>query len=236
MAKTKFYNHFEYSVHGIGEGKYISITGFDNSISNPIVPSHIDGVPVRSIGYKAFNESSITSIELPETLRKVKPEAFALCKSLTSIAFPDSVEEIGRMVCNCCISLETVRWSKSARVIPMDAFSVCFSLKNIENIENVIFISEYAFHQTGLTSFNIPMKLEGLSSNAFSECHNLKNVRMLHLPYIQKDVFKESENVKIYCGSNAKVKEWSLKNGFPVVESKINTFLENINTDIERGE
>ena len=59
---------------------------------------------------------------------------------------------------------------------------------------------------------------------------------MLHLPYIQKDVFKESENVEIHCGSNAKVKEWSLENGFPIAESKINTFLENINTDIERGE
>ena len=236
MSLNKQYPPFQYKVHGIGEGKYVEITGFDNSIPNPIVPSHIDRIPVRSIGYKAFSKSGITSIELPETLRKVKPEAFALCKSLISITFPDSVEEIGRMVCNCCVSLKTMRWSKSARVIPIDAFSVCFSLKNIENIENVILISEYAFHKTGLTSFNIPIKLQGLSSNAFSECHNLKNVRMLHLPYIQKDVFKESENVKIHCGSNAKVKEWSLKNGFPVVESKINTFLKNINTDIERGE
>ena len=45
--------------------------------------------------YGVFEGSSIESVELPSTIKRIEYSAFANCENLKSIGFPDSLESIG---------------------------------------------------------------------------------------------------------------------------------------------
>ena len=48
-----------------------------------------------NLWYGVFEESSIESVELPSTLKRIEYWAFENCKSLKSITLPDKLEYIG---------------------------------------------------------------------------------------------------------------------------------------------
>ena len=228
MTKTKKYLSFKYQICGPKDRNYIKIVGFDNSTKHPVIPSHIEGFPVRTLGFALFAHRDIESVQMPDTLTKISPQAFAGCDSLKEISFPDSLKEIGYEVCCSCKHLEKVKWSKSAPIIYSSAFHFCNELKDITDIDSVEQISKNAFCKTGFTSFKIPPKLKRILYFAFSDCHNLKVFKMTHLPEMYPDVFWNSENVQIKCGGNESVKEWAKTEHMPIVESKLDEFLADI--------
>ncbi|MBQ2951980.1 MAG: leucine-rich repeat domain-containing protein [Clostridia bacterium] len=65
------------------------------STRDVIVPAHIGGRPVTSIGEEAFREAHVGRIMLPETLRRIGRHAFCACHFTQPLVIPDSVEEIG---------------------------------------------------------------------------------------------------------------------------------------------
>ncbi|MEE3450695.1 MAG: PASTA domain-containing protein [Acutalibacteraceae bacterium] len=67
------------------------------SFRNNISLKHIDipyGVEVLDVG--AFEGSGLTSISIPETVKRIDAQCFSDCKSLTRIIIPSSIEYIGR--------------------------------------------------------------------------------------------------------------------------------------------
>ena len=69
----------------VNHGDSIEITGFDNSISDVVIPSEIEGLPVTAISVGAFYLSAITSIEIPNTVTSIGEMAFLGCTSLKSV-------------------------------------------------------------------------------------------------------------------------------------------------------
>ena len=71
------------------------MTGVGSCIDTDIViPSTYNGLPVTSIGYKAFiNRKSLASIGIPDSVTSIGDWAFYLCTSLTSINFEGTVEQ-----------------------------------------------------------------------------------------------------------------------------------------------
>ncbi len=53
-------------------------------------------------------DESITSVELPSTVKVIYPSAFQICSSLTSITIPDSVTSIGEWAFSGCNSLTDI--------------------------------------------------------------------------------------------------------------------------------
>lgn len=68
---------------------------------------------VTGINKQAFSFSNMTSVYLPETIRKIGQEAFFGCENLTSISIPASVMSIGDAAFANCWSLETITKSAS---------------------------------------------------------------------------------------------------------------------------
>lgn len=234
MAKTKLYNHFKYKIINIDKEKCVQIVAFDNSVSSPIVPAYIDDLPVRSISSFAFAGSPIETIQLPDTLVRIMHNAFRCCYNLKNISFPDSVKIIGESVCSGCANLRTVKWSKSNTTINPCVFHGCGNLREITNIDSVEVISDHAFFESGLESFEIPRKLVSISFCAFANCERLKQIKMTHLPIlIEKSAFENSKNIEINCGNVRCVREWAQQTGLPIKKSKINTFL---NMELENKE
>ncbi len=80
---------------------------------------------VKVIGERAFMESYLSSINLPEGLTTIEDEAFSECTQLTSIDLPDSLKTIGYAAFDYCTKLSSVTLPSGLKEIGQNAFSFC---------------------------------------------------------------------------------------------------------------
>lgn len=76
-----------------------------------VIPSTIEGVPVREIDKRAFEYCfNIKSIVIPEGVEKVGEWAFNYCYSLERVTLPESIERIEDGLFSECTSLHTINY------------------------------------------------------------------------------------------------------------------------------
>jgi len=135
---------------------------------------------VEKIEYAAFeNCKSLVSITCAEgsRLNKLEGAVFAGCSSITKIELPDSVTIIGENAFGGCSSLVNIRIPSGVMSIQKGTFASCYGLKNIEIPVDVTNIGENAFSNcTSLTSIVIPNKVTDISAGAFLSCPSLEFV------------------------------------------------------------
>ena len=105
---------------------------------------------VTSIGYRAFKETNITSVRLPNTLKSIFSYAFYNCTNLSYINFPDSLKTIDSFAFYYCSNL------RIPIIIP----------------DKVTNIGEHAFTACGMTSFSTKI----CPYSGFDKCNNLTEV------------------------------------------------------------
>lgn len=98
-----------------------------------VIPSFsADGDIVTRIGNEAFKHcSSITSIEIPNSVTSIGNYAFMFCTSLKSVVIPNSVIAIGYNAFDTCSSLTSVTIPNSITTIYEQAFKWCTLLTDI---------------------------------------------------------------------------------------------------------
>ena len=73
----------------------VTITGYTGSDTVLTVPATLDSSPVTEIAADAFAEQTkLTSVTLPDGLKKIGDDAFFNCTSLKTLALPDSVTSL----------------------------------------------------------------------------------------------------------------------------------------------
>ena len=134
--------------------------------------------PVTSIGDWAFyNCTSLTSVNIPDSITSIEEYAFSGCTSLQSITIPDSVTSIGKEAFNRCNSLTSVTIGNSVTSIETSAFYECTSLKSITIPDSVTSIGDFAFDSChSLTSITIPDSVTSIGKYAFFGCTSLTSV------------------------------------------------------------
>ena len=101
---------------------------------------------VKVIGNSAFWLcSSLTNINIPNSVTNIGYEAFCLCRSLTNINIPNGVTNIGYNAFSDCRSLTNINIPNSVTNIGDAAFSGCSSLTNINIPNSVKYIGDIAF-------------------------------------------------------------------------------------------
>ena len=135
------------------DGDYI-LTGYWGNETNLVLPDNYMEQSYR-IGNSAFLDySSLTSIEISNSVTSIGNSAFRGCSSLTSIEIPNSVTSIGDY-----------------------AFSGCSNLTSIEIPNSVTRIGDYAFDGcSGLTSIEIPNSVTSIGDGAFNGCSSIKSM------------------------------------------------------------
>ena len=103
----------------------LSITGYEGEEEEIVIPSEIDGEPVVEIGEYAFMGWSLTSVTVPEGVKKICDYAFWDCSSLETLVLPESLEEIGTGAFEGCSSLCEIFLSYNIKTIGDDIFSGC---------------------------------------------------------------------------------------------------------------
>ena len=107
---------------------------------------------VKVIGNSAFWLcSSLTNINIPNSITTIGEGAFARCNSLISINIPNSVTTIGEGAFAWCKSLTSINIPNSVTTIGERAFSGCESLTNINIPNSVTTIGEGAFRGVTLS-------------------------------------------------------------------------------------
>jgi hypothetical protein len=75
-------------------GNRITITGYQGSLKNVFIPPAIDNAPVTSIGERAFADSQLTGVTIPNGVASIGEWAFAY-NQLTGVTIPNGVTSIG---------------------------------------------------------------------------------------------------------------------------------------------
>ncbi|MDE6835181.1 MAG: leucine-rich repeat domain-containing protein, partial [Ruminococcus sp.] len=159
---------------------YVEITGCNKDATKAVIPDTIDGLPVTSIGYSAFeNNSNLKSIIIPDIITDISSCAFEGCSSLESITLPDTITNIASSVFEDCSSLESIIIPDSVTYIGSDAFSGCSNLKSITVPDSVTYIGSRAFYNcSSLESINIPDSVTSIGYVAFYNCSSLESINI----------------------------------------------------------
>ena len=78
----------------LGIGAQLVGAGIITNDTSVVIPSSINGVPVTTIGDRAFELNNLTSVIIPDSVTTIGDAAFA-GNNLTSVVIPDSVTTIG---------------------------------------------------------------------------------------------------------------------------------------------
>ena len=156
-----------------------SVSGYIGNPSGSLdIPSTYGGLPVTSIGERAFEScEDLSSITIPNSVTSIEYFAFYRCLSLTNITIPNSVTSIGDLAFRECTSLASITIPDSVTSIGDDAFAGCTSLSSITIGNSVTSIGNSAFSQcTSLTSITIPNSVTSIGNSAFAGCRSLTSI------------------------------------------------------------
>lgn len=158
---------------------YVEVTliEYNGNSSNVNIPSTVAGYPVTSIGGAFRGNKSITSVNIPKSVKNIDPGAFIDCSSLTSINIPHGVTNIYSDTFLYCFSLTSVQIPSSVTYIGTYAFAYCRSLTSITIPDGVTYINGCAFwFCESLTKVTIPNNVTNICESAFNSCTSLTSV------------------------------------------------------------
>ena len=154
---------------------YIEISDCDISATEVVIPSEINGLPVKSIGqyafkncsllenveiqegvtriwFSAFENSGIKNISLPKSLIYIEGSAFKDCENLEEIILPSELERIEHYAFKNCTSLKEITLSEKLASIGTDVFIGCNNFEKFtvpEANENYSAVNGVLFSKDG---------------------------------------------------------------------------------------
>lgn len=129
------------------ERTYYTVSDIGTATDEDIViPSVYNGLPIKSIGYNAFNGYQLDSVTISNGIIDIGDYAFNNCDSLTSVAIPNSVIDIGMYAFRGCLSLNSIIIPCGIKNIGAGAFEHCSALSSITIPNSVSNIGSAVFY------------------------------------------------------------------------------------------
>ena len=185
------------------DGTYYTVEKGSFNGTELYIPKMYNDIPVTTIHNWAFAScTSLTSIEISDSVTSIGAHAFRDCISLPSIEIPDSVTSIDHGAFYNCSSLISIEISDSVTSIGAYAFYGCTSLTSIEIPDSVASIDDFTFYGcdaltriiigdsvtsigngvfywcTSLTSIEIPDSVTSIGWDAFYGCSSLTSIEI----------------------------------------------------------
>lgn len=179
-------------------GRYESATIVSDYQGDVVIPSSVvyNGTTyfVTGIDNYAFDDSDVTSVSIPNTVKSIGSSAFAYCPSLSLVTVSNTLTTIGSSAFNGCSSLQNISLPQSLTSIGSSAFRECASLTTISIPGSVSYIGPGAFYGSGINnpiifknqfvylpssyqgSYEIPKGITEIIGSAFADCTGLTEI------------------------------------------------------------
>ena len=194
-----FTSGFAYTVNS--DNTTCTITGLGSVTAAKIaIPEEIDGYKVTAIGENAFeNETALTEIIIPDTVKTSGKRAFYGCTGLTEMTIPASVTSIGTQIFYKASNLATVYYNSTygsssnpflnlahiqkvvfgGNSVPSYILQNASGLKEVVIPDSVTSIGKYAFYNcTSLESVTIGDSVTSIGDDAFYNCTSLTSIEI----------------------------------------------------------
>lgn len=192
-----YFNLFEH--HGsVNEFNTVSTVTFE------------DGCKVRELDGTFRGFYNLTSVVLPESVKKVGKSTFEQCQSLESIDLSGVTELDTENLFANCHSLKSVILPDNLTEIGPYMFSNCKSLVSLTIPQSVTVIGEKAFSQCAIETIVLPQNLTEIGTKAFY----ITDLKEIFIPksvtYIGEAAFVAFtfNQLNVYCEVDSKPEGW----------------------------
>ena len=192
-----YFNLFEH--HGsVNEFNTVSTVTFE------------DGCKVRELDGTFRGFYNLTSVVLPESVKKVGKSTFEQCQSLESIDLSGVTELDTENLFTNCYSLKSVVLPDNLTEIGPYMFSNCKSLVSLTIPQSVTVIGEKAFSQCAIETIVLPQNLTEIGTKAFY----ITDLKEIFIPksvtYIGEAAFVTFtlNQLNVYCEVDSKPEGW----------------------------
>lgn len=132
---------------------------------------------VRKIGFGEHPNTTLRSVDLPDSLVEIGKGAFYECHHLHSIEFPGGLTSIGDYAFRDCYSLQSVVFPEGLISIGNSAFYGCKSLELVQFPDSLLEIKPFAFGEcSSLLEVLVPDNIETIDENAFRGCSAMRRL------------------------------------------------------------
>ena len=146
----------------------------DKSITSIVIPNTVKKIAP----YCFYNCTNLVSVTVPNSVFQINGYAFYGCSALSDLALPDSITWCNQRAFFGCSLLTSI--SITFSTIPEYAFGNCTSLNSVTLSNNVAEIYGDAFYNcSSLTNITIPESCVYISSRIFEGCTSLLSVTVL---------------------------------------------------------
>lgn len=172
------------------EGGGVRILGYKGQETEVVVPARIGKEPVKEIGPSAFSpedwdvmtrtkelRKQVTSVVIPEGIKKIGKAAFYKCSNLADIVLPEGVKKIEDAAFYGCSNLTRIVIPDSVTQMGERTFYECTSLAEITLPKRLTSIGAQAFYRCkALTGITLPKGTATIGKEAFKQCESLAAV------------------------------------------------------------
>lgn len=123
------------------DGDILYKVPFAKDVKSYIIPSE-----VKKIGGRAFEETNIASLMLPDNLEEISRYAFASCNNISEVIIPDNVSKLGEGAFQSCKNLSSITLSSSIKRIESFTLSYCVNLRSLHLSKAIESISQHALN------------------------------------------------------------------------------------------
>ena len=168
-----------------------------------LIPATHEGLPVKRIGDRAFKDTNITNVVLPNSITFIGSFAFSDCSELVSINLPEGLQSIAFAAFQST-ALKNIIIPASLSILEVGAFERCFDLESVR-FANGSFISTIETNtfnsDASLQSVIIPAGVNLIQSGAFGNCYALQSVYYVGTQEEWNDITIENGNECLTPGS-----------------------------------
>lgn len=190
--------------------KTVTITKYTGTESTVILPSTINSWPVTKIGEDAFQDNTtITSVTIPDSVTEIGSNAFAGCTNLTSVNYEGDWSNLTIQSGNPAVQDAANAPLFDFEFIPPDNTAVIVTNYKYNGAaadvtipsryqgKPVTTIGHAAFFNSAVTSVTIPDSVTSISDEAFINCPKLTNISIPNsVTYIGFSAFSSCTSLK----------------------------------------
>ena len=150
------------------------------------IPSEINGIPVETIGNAAFQDNTtITSVTIPDNVTEIGSNAFADCTNLTSVNYKGDWSNLTIQSGNPAVEdaaneqLFDFKFTPDNTAVIVTRYNGTAADVTIPSRykgKPVTMIDHAAFHDSAVTSVTIPDSVTSIPDDAFAFCSQLTNI------------------------------------------------------------